>query len=91
MADTRNLKKLFKKLSALRATLTDEEQILLDSLTVGHYLLVAHRFAAGYQAVRLPTPFLEAEGVAHVYAAEPGAHPPVHVSFHPERECYVVS
>ena len=33
---------LFKKLSALRATLTDEEQQLLDSMLVGQHEISAH-------------------------------------------------
>ncbi len=34
---------LFKKMSALRATLNDEEQALLDSLLVGEHAVTAHK------------------------------------------------
>lgn len=39
-------KLLFKKLSALRATLSDEEQLLLDSLLVGEFAVTAHGLVA---------------------------------------------
>lgn len=39
MRENQVTKTLFKKLSALRATLSDEEQYLLDSLLVGSYRL----------------------------------------------------
>lgn len=35
-------KSLFKKLSALRATLTDEEQVMLDQMVSGDYEVRAH-------------------------------------------------
>ena len=43
-------KLLFKKLSALRATLSDEEQLLLDSLLVGEFAVTAHGLVAANTA-----------------------------------------
>ncbi len=46
MDEKQTAKVLFKKLSALRATLSDEEQALLDALVQGEYEVSAHGMTA---------------------------------------------
>ena len=46
MDDKQVAKALFKKLSALRATLSDEEQELLDAIVQGDYEVAAHGMTA---------------------------------------------
>ena len=49
-------KGLFKKLSALRATLSDEEQALLDRMVEGEYEVEAHRRIQPVADDRRPIP-----------------------------------
>ncbi|HOU41310.1 MAG TPA: hypothetical protein PK829_08585, partial [Promineifilum sp.] len=46
MDEKQTAKALFKKLSALRATLSDDEQALLDALVQGEYEATAHGMTA---------------------------------------------
>ncbi len=55
---------LFKKLSALRATLTDEEQELLDSLLLGEYEISAHGMTAAKTTAKISPRYADVEEVA---------------------------
>jgi hypothetical protein len=81
---------LFKKLSALRATLTDEEQILLDSLVVGHYQFAAHRSIAGFKAIRLPNQEQNEAGMPSLPNEQSAASRPLRITFDQELEFYLI-
>ncbi|MFO7661327.1 MAG: hypothetical protein R6X18_01915 [Chloroflexota bacterium] len=59
-------KNLFKKMSALRATLTDEEQTLLDALLIGEHEVSAHGLTAAQTAAKATAKATdEDESLAH--------------------------
>jgi hypothetical protein len=65
---------LFKKLSALRATLTDEEQMLLDELLTGEHEVTAHGLTAAQAAAKATAKAMdEDEAVAHGLTAAQSA------------------
>jgi hypothetical protein len=57
-----------KKLSALRATLEDDEQLILDAMIEGDYSVAAHAMSA--EAVTPAVTAGEDEVVAHAMSAE---------------------
>lgn len=58
-------KSLFKKLTAPRATLSDEEQALLDELVVGEHEASAHGMVKGAAAAAVKGVMQDAEAAAH--------------------------
>jgi len=87
MDEKQTAKVLFKKLSALRATLSDDEQTLLDALVQGEYEVSAHGMTAKAAAGRV---YQDADEAAAHLRVQPAADAKVtyRVVYNPDDEAY---
>ncbi|MFN2138787.1 MAG: hypothetical protein ACK2UK_22715, partial [Candidatus Promineifilaceae bacterium] len=76
-----------KKLSALRATLEDDEQLVLDAMIEGDYSVSAHAMSAAAH-----TPAVTAgEDEAHAHAMSAAAHTPAVTAGEDEAHAHAMS
>jgi hypothetical protein len=102
MNETAATKQVLKKLSALRATLTDEEQAVLDSMIISgeddvaaHSMRVTERVYkdeddANAHAMRVTERVYKDEDDAMAHALPEGAKLQPRIVFNPETEVYYI-